>query len=166
MKNLCTILIICLALVSCSEKDMEASIEYYITAKKSLDIDALSLSFHHARAMQMQSNGETMIRTVLLGTKSVKLDTKNEPSLVLLGSSNIGTETIYGYDILFSDFSVEIDGQLTQVPEVFDYDFYQTELQFKSNEKGRVIFEIDLDNSLLESPSGELSINPIIEIKN
>lgn len=138
----------------------DATVAYYFSAKPSASYDVVSFSFHYTRAYM-----DNAIRTVYLDQKDV-LISLNTPEPVILGASNIESETVNGYNLSLSGFKV-IDGTdtlLLSVPPSYN-DYYAAGFSLDKGELKSLTFELDVEASLLLDSAGKNWIKPKFKLK-
>jgi len=143
---------------ACKKEIVDPVINYYITFKSNdtSRFDNFNVLFSNTRAHQKDNEGE-YIRTVYIDSKNITYDKNTSNKPIFLGSSSIGTDSIIAYDFIFANASILLNGDTIKPKpkEYYESNKSYTKIKLKPDEVIGIIFEIDLDSSIVELPNSE-----------
>lgn len=161
-------LIAVVSLNSC-EKNNNPIVDFYITTSQSNKYDKLNTTFTHIRTFEL---GEDSIISIgpfpILEQTDLEFITDGNQEPVYLGTSEMGLGKITGFDFGFSYSStIEKSGEVYDLlnPEVYQSHFGACDIMFQEKETKTIIFEIDIDKSIIELNSGELKFIAQINVR-
>ena len=151
-------LILILAAGSCSTPENHSTIEYFITADESIDIESLNLTFDYTRAYQESDDaGNEAIRTVYLDSQELWLTADGLQEPIFLGSSEIESGKVHGFNFSFSSVSIVKNANtLEAVSKSYDEsNKVENSFSLTPGETKKITFVIRTDESLSTLSNGD-----------
>ena len=157
----CTLI---LSVSACNKEDEDkATINYYMTSTVSTTFSHIQFRFDYIRAIYNDGKSSTLLT---INPQLINLDLKY-PSEVFLGTSQIATDEIDGYDFRISEVRVVKDQDTINLVQPLEYSNYaNADLNLSKGEIVNINLVLDVDASTtLDAVTGENLIKPQVVVE-
>ena len=153
---------------SCDTEDAKPETEYFFTFKSPIDlnIEEFNILVQFVRVYEMNGNEEG-IRTIYIGGENLNYRKNGSSEAVLVFKADNDLSKAVAFDFGFDSGFLTVDG------EEFNYQLLDAaisnrtdiELDLSNDMKSTLIFELDLENGLIQEENGDFKFLEKVSLK-